>query len=135
MSYWILPVSGIPVSATTVQRVTNLERQTEEFKSKMTRNFNNGIASKWTTTTSNVIHEIKGIHSNQLLSLEDEDEQFMKEFSRVINNQDIKDIDDLTTQEIGIQDPYLGMELGMVRNGEMGVQNAVVKRRNVDEEG
>ena len=45
MSYWILPVSGIPVSATTVQRVTNLERQTEEFKSKM-RNFNNAIASK-----------------------------------------------------------------------------------------
>ena len=30
ISYWVLPASGIPMSCTTVQRVTNLESQTEQ---------------------------------------------------------------------------------------------------------
>ena len=30
MIYWVLPVSGIPMSRTTIQRVTNLESQTEQ---------------------------------------------------------------------------------------------------------
>ena len=34
MSYWVLPASGIPMSRTTVQRVTNLEPQTEQFKKR-----------------------------------------------------------------------------------------------------
>ena len=34
MSYWILPVSRIPISRTTVQRVTNLESQTEQCKKR-----------------------------------------------------------------------------------------------------
>ena len=32
MSYWVLPDSGIPMSRTTVQRVTNIESQTEQCK-------------------------------------------------------------------------------------------------------
>ena len=35
MSYWVLPESGIPVSVTTVQRVTNAEVSTDEMKSRM----------------------------------------------------------------------------------------------------
>ena len=31
-SYWILPESGIPVSVTTVQRVTNAELSTDKMK-------------------------------------------------------------------------------------------------------
>ena len=34
MSYWVLPSSGIPMSRTTVQRVTNLESQTEQCKKR-----------------------------------------------------------------------------------------------------
>ena len=30
MSYWILPISGIPISLTTVQQLTHPERETEE---------------------------------------------------------------------------------------------------------
>ncbi len=33
MSYWILTQKGTVISRTTVQRVTNLEKQTDEFKS------------------------------------------------------------------------------------------------------
>ena len=35
MSYWTLPESGIPISATTVQRLTNDERSTDEVKNRM----------------------------------------------------------------------------------------------------
>lgn len=38
MSYWVLPVSGIPISRTTVQRVTNLEAQTEQANKYYMRN-------------------------------------------------------------------------------------------------
>ena len=34
MSYWVLPASGIPMSRTTVQLVTNLESQTEQCKKR-----------------------------------------------------------------------------------------------------
>ena len=35
MSYWVLPASGIPMSCTTVQRVTNLKSQTELCKNRI----------------------------------------------------------------------------------------------------
>ena len=35
MSYWLLPGSGIPISATTVQRMTNDEKATDEMKQRM----------------------------------------------------------------------------------------------------
>jgi hypothetical protein len=34
MSYWVLPESGIPVSVTTVQRMTNAERSTDEMQKR-----------------------------------------------------------------------------------------------------
>ena len=34
MSYWVLPANGIPMSRTTVQRVANLESQTDQFKKR-----------------------------------------------------------------------------------------------------
>ena len=35
MSYWVLPQSGIPISVVTVQRLTNLEQTTDEWKARM----------------------------------------------------------------------------------------------------
>ena len=35
MSHWILPRSGIPISCTTVQRLTNLEKQMDSWKTQM----------------------------------------------------------------------------------------------------
>ena len=35
MSYWLLPESGIPISATTVQRMTNDEKATDKMKQRM----------------------------------------------------------------------------------------------------
>ena len=35
MFYWILPISGIPVSCTTVQKLTELEKRTDEWKKRI----------------------------------------------------------------------------------------------------
>ena len=43
MSYWVFPASGIPMSRTTVQQVTNLESQTEQCKKRFEL-YDRGIA-------------------------------------------------------------------------------------------
>ena len=46
MSYWVLPPSGIPISCSTVQRLTNLEKKTEVWASKL-EEFNKGLKAKF----------------------------------------------------------------------------------------
>ena len=53
MSYWILPESGIPVSCTTVQRITNLEKQTDEYKERM-KYFDVKLEQKWAVQSSDL---------------------------------------------------------------------------------
>ncbi len=42
MPYWILPASGYPISCTTVQRVTEMEKKTDEFQEKV-KQFNDKV--------------------------------------------------------------------------------------------
>lgn len=133
MSYWILPESGIPISCTTVQRLTNLEKQTDEYKKRMT-NFDTKLETKWTTTSSDISDTIHDKPNLNVLSLEREDEEFVNEYKRVIDSKDVADIEDYTNEEVGIKDPYINMELGITRDEE-GMHHARVKRRAVDEEG
>ena len=138
MSYWILPPSGIPISCTTVQRLTNLERQTDEYKDKM-RRFETKLEEKWNVKSSDVSKEIydNRVDKRHVLSLEDEDDDFKNEFKRVIDNRRVKDVEDVRKDgrdEIGEDDPYLNMELGLHRS-EDGIRRARVKRRAVDDEG
>jgi hypothetical protein len=53
MSYWILPPSGIPISCTTVQRLTNLEQHTAEWQQKMTA-FDADLQTKFATQSSDI---------------------------------------------------------------------------------
>ena len=68
MSYWILPRSGIPISVTTVQRVTNLEKQTEALQAKM-NDFHKAVERKWKVTSTTLDHS----RDQNVLSLRDED--------------------------------------------------------------
>ena len=45
MTYWILPQSCIPISCGTVQKLTEIEKQKDEYKEKMT-NFNEKIKKR-----------------------------------------------------------------------------------------
>ena len=46
MSYWVLTASGIPMSRTTVQQVTNLESQTEQHK-KLFEVYDRSVADRF----------------------------------------------------------------------------------------
>ena len=104
MSYWILPESGIVMSCTTVQRVTHLEKQTDEYKKRM-NDFQQGLERKW--QTANVPGKAtQGIPASKILSLENEDEKFLDEFNRVIKDSDLAEGDDDHPTKYGVEDSY-----------------------------
>ena len=133
MSYWILTRSGQVVSCCTVQRVTNLEKQTDETKERM-KDFEIGVKRRWDAKTADIHEDVHEHPREFVLSLEDEDEEFINEYKRVIDNKDIKDAEAIGVIEIGEKDPYLHMELGLQREEE-GIQHARVKRRALDDDG
>jgi hypothetical protein len=138
MSYLILPPSGIPISCNTVQRLTNLEQQTDEWKQRMTT-FNDELEAKFQTSSSDISNSTRDIPQDLLLDLDGEDQDVIQEFNRVINNDEIPHHhdtkDDAQDGEVGIQDPYLNMELGLAHGDEEDLRLAWVKRRAVDVEG
>ena len=100
------------------------KKQIGEFNVRIQRTFN-------TTTTSIRINPTV-IQQGKLLSLEDEDEQVIQDYSRVIDSEHVKHIGD---HHIGADNNYIGMELGIRRNEDGPLEYAVVKRRKTDIEG
>ena len=134
MSYWILPESGIVMSCTTVQRMTHLEKQIDEYKERMNE-FQKALEGKWQAESANILGKLtKDIPASLILSLENEDEEFLEEFNRVIKDADLAEGDDDQPSEYGVEDTYLGMEMG-IRRDEEGLHHARVKRRAMDENG
>ena len=135
MSYWILPESGIPISCSTVQNLTNAEKSTTEWKEKI-KSFEERLRNKWDATSADVnngIPQTEGVEN--VLSLEDEPDEFKQEFKRVISSKDIPEADDLNDNEYGEYDPYLNMTLSVKHGLEGRVQDAVVKRRATGDDG
>lgn len=64
---------------------------------------NNKMKSQMEDVVSdNLLRNIVHVPKKKLLSLEDEDNEFLSQFNRVIkNNQSIKDIQDLQSSEFG----------------------------------
>ena len=70
MSFWILPESGIIISCTTVQRISNLEKQTDEYTRRM-NDFQIKLEEKWTTTSSDISGQSRDGTIKNALSLKD----------------------------------------------------------------
>ena len=68
------------------------------------------------------------MQQEKTLSMQEEDEEFIREFKRVIDNKDVKDAEDIAVDEICQHDPCVDMELGLRRDGEE-TQHATAKRR------
>ena len=71
------------------------------------------------------------IQSGKLLSLDDEYSECIEEYSRVINSDDVKHVEDL---RIG-NDNYVGMEVEIRRGDECELERVIVKRRRTDIDG
>ena len=113
MSYWVFPASGIPMSRTTVQRVTNLESQTEQCKKRF-EVYDRAIVEIFNEVyiEGNFIDTPNNKTNIELWEdLAGDDEIFHEEFARVITNEDIPEAG-------GIFDPeefynYVNMELAL----------------------
>ena len=130
MSYWILPQSGIPVSCATVSRLTNLELQGVENKKRM-ESFDRNLEDKFNAASSDLLSELEKAdvpHAN-VFSLEDESDDFLDEYNKVIDNKEVKH-----AEELFEEDHYVNMELGIQR-GEGDIERGIVKKRAVDVDG
>ena len=63
--------------------------------------------------------------------LDNEDEEFIAEYSRVIDSDDVKHVEDVRIGE----DNYVGMEVGIRRGDECELERVKVRRRRVDIDG
>ena len=73
MAFWILPASRRPISCTTVQRITNLEKEETVWKGK-NKSYEDRVNIKLNAKTSDINLPQDLIQEGKLLSLDDEDE-------------------------------------------------------------
>ena len=85
MAYCILPASGIVISCTTVQRITNLENQIEDYTQRMNY-LQINLEGKLTTTLSDILGQSLDGPRKNVLSLKDEYGEFVTNSKRVINH-------------------------------------------------
>ena len=93
MYYWILPVSVIPVSEKTLQRLAHLENQTYEWKAR-TKTFDDKIEERLEVHSAEISKFRHEYRFEVILYLYNEEPEFLDDFNRVINNDSIKYIDD-----------------------------------------
>ena len=85
MSYWIFPESGIPISATTVQQLTNAEQSTDEVRTRMC-NYESKVKITLDAQSANITQTLRDVASWRVINPEDEDPEFFNEFTRVITD-------------------------------------------------
>eukprot|EP00980_Cylindrotheca_fusiformis_P022819 scaffold9803_cov145-Cylindrotheca_fusiformis.AAC.1 len=123
MTYHILPESGIPITAGTVQRVTMLEKQTDAVKERMTQ-YGRSISEKFHENRLTADGDKPNLADWETL-LED-DPDFAEEFNLLYNNSDVPEADDEFDPDSF--DTYLTMEVAIDRGGEHPELGRVTKR-------
>ena len=132
MSYWILTGTARVISCVTVQRLTNLEQQTIEWKQRMHK-YNENIIKRL-DHVSNTEMKLDEVPQWNRLSLTEEDEIFMEEFKKIINDESVPEAD--INEDPPIDDGmYVNMEIGLPRGEDGELEHAIVKKRAVDIEG
>ena len=132
MSYWILTSSARVISCVTVQRLTNLEQQTMEWKQNM-HDYNEKIKEK-VDHVSDTELKLDEVPKWNHLSLAEEDEVFKEEFRKVINDKSILDADE-SEPSLNDDGMYVNMEIGLPRGEDGNLERAIVKKRAVDVDG
>ena len=123
MSFHILPESGIPVVAGTVQRVTEAEKQTDANKEKM-KVFSEKIAQKF--KEDRLVTVGRKPNLEEWADLLEDDEDFAAEFNCLYDNTDVAEADDDFDPDS--YDAYLNMELTVNRGGPHAEFARVTKR-------
>ena len=132
MSYWILPVSGKPISTTNVQRMTDEEIIMDEYVVQM--------ASYDSKIEQRLIIKDQEINLDEVLqwnrlSHDKADPLFKEEFSKIIKKDLIPEADQSQHHEDTpeIYAGYINMEIGLPHGIEGELLHARVKRRVIND--
>ena len=131
MSYWILTESGNVISCTTVQQLSNLEQQTDEWKMRMKSN-DDGIKERMGAMNTEIHTSHDAIQTGEFLDINLEDKSFIQEFTCVIDNNELRHADDVARHE---DNQYVGMELDITQGEGVDAQSASVKPHKLDNRG
>ncbi len=133
MSYWILTKQGTVISRTTVQRITNLEKETTEMK-EATAELDRVISGRLKEEFGEGLG-YEGAKPNPADWSEylDHDPDFQAEFDNIVNDVNVPEADtDYSPDVFG--DTYLNMELAVPRDSD-GPEFARVTKRLRDGNG
>ena len=135
MSYWILTERCQVLSRTTVQRVTNLELQTEDILARGCRTFNDAVAPRVGDPNYHDPGDGDGKTNPADWELDVEfDDEFNEEFRKVmISDERLPEADVSFTPDV-YDDTYVNMELALPRGGGE-VEFARVTKRLRDKDG
>jgi Reverse transcriptase (RNA-dependent DNA polymerase) len=133
MSFWILTRTCAVISWTTVQRVTNLERQTDENKELM-RQFNHDVNPR----LNDEGHLLHGLGLDEpggwrMLPFPD-DQEFAEEHEAAIADDAVREADEDFTPEV-YDDNYLNMEVALPVGAGDDVRAGRVTKRMRDASG
>ena len=120
MNYWDLPQSGIPVSSTTVKRITEVEYGLEANKDRF-KALDMKVLEK---SNNRKLSDDGSINPEDWKELVDNDEAFVQEFEKVFYNTYVSDADDFYPDNF---DGYVNMEIAIDRGGEEPQLSKVVK--------
>ncbi|KAI2505807.1 Reverse transcriptase (RNA-dependent DNA polymerase) [Fragilaria crotonensis] len=130
--------NAIPISATTVQRLTNDERSTDEVKRQMSE-YEDKVKTTFEARSSDIANTIRGVELSKIIDHENEDEGFYQEFTRVIDDAMLPHADDQVDNDdkfVEVEtDQYIGMELALPRGDDGAMVHAKVIKRLKDNEG
>lgn len=128
MSYWILTKYGKIISCTTVQRLTELEKQTDAWKMRM-KEYDADIEAR-IENVSNILLNVDEIPLWNRLATDEYDADFIEEYNKRISDDTIHDAD-----MMNLSDEYVSMEVNIPRGSDGETENAIVKRRALDIDG
>ena len=143
MSYWIVTVSGSIISCVTVQRLTEDEKQTDEYRKRMSE-FDEQLDKRLDVIGSEATNKDNDNPDWNRLSLDEGDPIFDDDFMKVINDEQFPEADEEDLEVGGDEkhssshdtfDPYLHMEVGLPRGEDNQLHYAKVKRRAIDTDG
>jgi hypothetical protein len=129
MSYHILPQSGIQVSRTTVQRITELEKPTDANKARIME-FDKAIAERFKEERLTQIGDKPAPQAWKTMIESDPD--FTEEFASTFDNPEVKEADEELDPDT--YDNYLNMEIRLDRPGTVP-EFAKVTKRMKDKDG
>jgi hypothetical protein len=130
MSYKILPRSGIPISRTTVQRVTELEKSTEANKARII-SYDNVIAERF--NEERLAKNGDKPDPTAWAGIIEMDPDFAEEFANTFDNPDVPEADDEFDPDSF--DTYLNMGLSLDRRPGVEPESARVTKRLRDKDG